>query len=226
MKNKKELKKMGIIVAVVSLLMLVSFSVITFQKSKENVNIEVENKKKDEIIFNNQSDLDEKEIRLLVEEKRNNLKNFFKNAQYYSISEVAKGYSKEDDDTYIVIDEEFLNKLKSMVSLDIYGEYWKEMKEVIPYENVLLKSRIYRAPKNLFDDLYLKSAIAMQEVSEELLLLKSATNNKIEAIENIRLCEEVDFCKREEYYEFILEKEESEWIITEFTKKLNLNLEK
>jgi len=74
------------------------------------------------------------------------------------------------------------------------------------------------ARKDIFDEAYTTSAISLLDVSEELLSLKYATDEKIEAVENIKLCEE-DTCKRDEFYYFVLVKEEDNWKISEFTKR-------
>jgi len=74
--------------------------------------------------------------------------------------------------------------------------------------------------KYLFDDVYTKSAIATLSVNEETLVLKNASNEKIETLVNIKLCEETEeTCQRNEFYTFFLIKEDEMWKISEFTNR-------
>lgn len=218
---RRDWKKYLIGIGLIVLFGLVLVCVVTFEHHPEEITIPVEEKqkeepKKTEITFTNQSDMTEQEIRELVEQKRNDLKIFFQNAKYYTISEVGSGYQKQDDEKYIVIDEDFLNTLNDLVTKKIYNTYWMELEEISPQENIRLTKRIYKARKDLFEELYFSSAIAMKNVSEEKLLLKNATNEKIEAVENIRLLEETNKVQRDDYYRLELIKEEDTWKIDEF----------
>lgn len=167
-----------------------------------------------DVSFLNQSDMTEEDIRVLVEEKRNVLKSFFQDAKYYTLSEVSF-YDSSYDEDYIVFDEDFLNTFKSYVTLDFYGFYWDQMLEVTPKSDVRLKSRIYMAPKTIFDDFYFNSAIASLDVNEEHLILDLASNDSILATINIKLCEEENtfICSRDEYYHFSLKYENDDWKI-------------
>jgi len=220
--NKREWKKIGYSIIVVGLFILVLVTVMNFDHKNEDVVIDTGNmnvipeENVDE--FKNESGLEEQEIRLLVEEKRSELKDFFKDAKYYAISEVGASYTKEDDNKYIVVDESFLNRLRNLLTVDAYETYWKEFTEITPKENISVKERIYMARIDLFDPLYVQSAIAMIEVTEEKLILKSATDERIVAKENIRNCEDETNCKRDEFYKLILEKEDDTWKIAEFTE--------
>lgn len=218
--NKKDWIKLGLCGVVAVLLILVILSVISLEKTKENIDIKFKNPIKEESVFLNESDMEEKEIRILIEEKRTKLKEIFKKANYYKISEVSNDHTKEDDEKYIVVEESFLNELKELLTIELYTNYWNEFTEVTPKKDISIKNRIYRTRKDLFDEVYTKSAIALLEVNEELLTLKMATNEKIESLENIKFCEEnQEPCKRNEFYSFVLIKEENEWKISEFTKK-------
>jgi len=112
--NKKEWIKLGLSVLVALLLVLVIISVMSLEKTKEDIDVKLKNPIKEETEFQNESTMEEKDIRILVEEKRITLKNFFQNAKYYTISEVSKNHTKEDDENYIVVNEEFLNDLKNL----------------------------------------------------------------------------------------------------------------
>ena len=219
--NKKEWIRIVLIIVVASLLGLVLIVGMHFQETGNDVIIEKDNHEDltNEIIFVNNSSMSEQDIRVLVEEKRTALKDFFREAKYYNISDVSSEHTKEDNDKYIVVGESFLNTLKDLLSIDLYGDYWNEFTEIVPKSTVDLKERVYKAIKDLFDDLYSNSAIAMINLTEEILLLEKATDETITALINIKLCEEDsnDFCKRDEKYYFILDKVEDTWKIAEFT---------
>ena len=219
--NKKEWIRIVLIIVVASLLGLVLIVGMHFQETGNDVIIEKDNHEDltNEIIFVNNSSLSEQDIRVLVEEKRTALKDFFREAKYYNISDVSSEHTKEDNDKYIVVGESFLNTLKDLLSIDLYGDYWNEFTEIVPKPTVDLKERVYKARKDLFDDLYSNSAIAMINLTEEILLLEKATDETITSLINIKLCEEDsnDFCKRDEKYYFILNKVEDTWKIAEFT---------
>ena len=220
---RREWKKIAVALLLIVLFVLVALTIFKFQKESEDVFEDYTNNPSEEIVFQNSSDMSEQEIRQLVEEKRNTLKSFFENAKYYNISEVSSEYTKEDDEKYIVIDENFLNQFHTYVTDDVYGYYWDQVTEITPDQDVLLTSRIHRGPKTMFDSVYSDSAIAMINVNEEILELESATNEKIVSIINIRLCPDGEdaICSRNDHYRLILEKVENDWKIAEFTEKID-----
>ena len=220
---RREWKKIAVALLLIVLFVLVALTIFKFQKESEDVFEDYTNNPSEEIVFQNSSDMSEQEIRQLVEEKRNTLKSFFENAKYYNISEVSSEYTKEDDEKYIVIDENFLNQFHTYVTDDVYGYYWDQLTEITPDQDVLLTSRIHRGPKTMFDSVYSDSAIAMINVNEEILELESATNEKIVSIINIRLCPDGEdaICSRNNHYRLILEKVENDWKIAEFTEKID-----
>ncbi len=220
---RREWKKIAVALLLIVLFVLVALTIFKFQKESEDVFEDYTNNPSEEIVFQNSSDMSEQEIRQLVEEKRNTLKSFFENAKYYNISEVSSEYTKEDDEKYIVIDENFLNQFHTYVTDDVYGYYWDQLTEITPDQDVLLTSRIHRGPKTMFDSVYSDSAIAMINVNEEILELESATNEKIVSIINIRLCPDGEdaICSRNDHYRLILEKVENDWKIAEFTEKID-----
>jgi len=222
--NKKKIEKIARMVIPTILFILVLLVVLSFNKDSENIIIDNNppTEKNEEIKFNNLSDMEESEIRELVERKKLELQNFFKELKYYIISEVAEGYTKEDDENYIVIGESSLETLRSLLTIDAYGTYWDQLTEVTPKYTIQIRERVYMGEKNLFTNLFTHSAIATHGVNVESLILKSATNEKIEAIENIKYCEEntYNICQRDESYSLTLEMEENTWKINEFTNLL------
>ncbi len=215
--RKKEWIRVGLALIVALLFVLVIVVVMNFIRTRQTYDLSPEEPQEEEIIFRNSSDMSEQEIRELVEERRMALKDFFKNAEFYLIGDVALDYTEEDNEKYLVVNETFLNDLRGLLTLDAYNEYWNQFTEIEPKKDVLLSSRIYMAPRDLFDSIYVTSAIPSYDVSEELLVLESATNDKIIARENIKLCDEDLICRRNDFYELNLEKEDDTWKIDNFT---------
>ena len=124
-----------------------------------------------------------------------------------------------------MVDESFLNELNALVTTEIYNSYFEQFVEITKDQDVAITERLYRGPKDIFDDLFYKSAIAMIDVNEEKILLDRATNDYISAVINIKYCDEqdVDICTRNEYYIFELQKEDNDWQVAEFTKEKKLN---
>lgn len=213
---KREWKKIALIILLIILASLIILTIFNFDQEQKEYNLDNDiTETNNEIKFNNVSDMEEKEIRELVESKREELKEFLKNLKYSNISEVSSDHTKEDDDKYMALTESTLNELKSLLTNNFYSEYWNEVKEINQKPNIDLTERIYEAPITLFDDIYINSALAMEEVTEEILILKSATNEKIESIFNIKKCSEnnPNICERDEKYNFVLELEENHWKI-------------
>lgn len=212
--NKKEWQKLmfGVIIAVLFGLILVT--ILSFTKNPENIVIEDNPIKKEEIVFQNNSSMSEKDIRDLLEAKREEFTAFINNIEYYKISEVGEKYTIEDDEKYLVLKETTLTELRNLVTEEFYTTYWDKLTEIVPKATIQLSGRIYEGPIDLFDELYSKSAIAQTNVSEEILILKSATDEEIVAIENIKLCgEDSDICTRDDKYNYVLKKENDIWKI-------------
>lgn len=223
--NKKEWLKIIAFLAVFAAFSIVIIRVVSFERIKDDVTIETpiidNNKKEEEITFENNSSLEESEIRKLAEEKRENLKQFFENTKFYKISEVSRDFTSEDDDNYIVLDANFFADFKAMVTETIYNNYWKQFTKVNKRNDILVEEDLYVAKKGIFDDMYYESAIAINDVTEEKIILKKATDKEIDAYINIKYCEDDNTCVRDELYHFDLVQINDEWLIADFTTKKN-----
>lgn len=212
--NKKEWQKIGLGIVIAVLFGLILVTILSFTKNPENIIIEDNPIKKDEIEFQNNSSMSEKDLRELLEMKREEFTTFIKNIEYYKISEVGQNYTTEDNEKHLVLGENTLTELRNLVTEEFYSIYWDQLNEIVPKATIKLSTRIYEGPITLFDELYSKSAIAQANVSEEILILKAATDEEIVAIVNIKLCEEEsDICLRDDKYNFILKKENGTWKI-------------
>lgn len=214
--KKKEWIRLALVVGVGILFIIVLLGVMSFTRKKENIDYTEEPSAPEEIKFTNASDMTESEIRELVEEKRTNLKNFFHDAQYYNIGDVSENHTSEDNDDYMVVNEDFLNELKTLLSSRAYDDYYQYMEEIEKRSDINIKGTLYMVPRDLFDRIYITSAIPSYDVSEEYLILESATNERIKARENIKLCNDEGICSRDDVYELDLVKEEDTWKVDEF----------
>ena len=214
--KKKEWIRLGLVAIVGILFVIVLLGVMSFTRKKENIDYTEEPPAPEEMKFTNASNMTESEIRELVEEKRTNLKNFFHDAEYYNIGDVAVNYTSEDNDEFMVINEDFLNELKSLLSARAYDNYDQYMEEIEKRSDINIQGTLYMAPRDLFDRIYITSAIPSYDVSEEYLILESATNERVKARENIKLCDDKGICSRDDLYELDLVKEEDTWKIDEF----------
>lgn len=223
--NKKEWLKIIAFLAVFVAFSIVIIRVVSFERQKDDVTIDtpvIDDTKKDEgISFENNSSLEENEIRKLIEEKRENLKQFFEDTKFYKVSEVSKDFTSEDDDNYIVLDTNFFDSFKTMVTEAIYDYYWNQFAKVNKRSDILVKEDLYVAKKGIFDDIYYESAIAINDVTEEKIVLRKATDKEINAYINIKYCEDDNTCVRDELYHFDLIQINDEWLIEDFTTKKN-----
>ena len=219
--KKKEWIRLGLVVVVGILFVFVILGVMSFTREKENIDYTEEPAEPEKIVFTNASDMTESEIRELVEEKRTNLKNFFHDAEYYNIGDVSIHHTAEDNDNYMVVNEEFLSTLESLLSFNAYNDYYQFMEEIEKRSDININGKLYMAPRDLFDAIFITSAIPSYDVSEEYLILESATNEQIKARENIKLCNDEGICSRDDLYKLDLVKEEGTWKIDEFLTLIN-----
>ena len=155
--HKKELKKVFLSIIVIILFSLVLVTIFSFNKNSENVefnganNTKEDSLKEEQDTFTNNSDIEEKDIRLLVEEKRVALKEYLSHVKYYKLSEISANYQSSDD-SYIGIPESFFSGLKDLVTYDLYNSYFSKCTLVKTNNNSSIKENVYAAPINLFDE--------------------------------------------------------------------------
>ena len=221
--HKKELKKVFLSIIVIILFSLVLVTIFSFNKNSENIefngvnNTEEDSPKEEQDTFTNNSDIEEKDIRLLVEEKRLALKEYLSHVKYYKLSDISTNYQSSDD-SYIGIPESFFSGLKELVIDDLYNSYFSKCTLVETNNNPSIKENIYAAPIDLFDETYTNSAVAVNDVNTEILILKNATNERIEAKEEIKICSiDTNSCTRDSFYSLVLEKENEIWKIAKIS---------
>ena len=82
-------------------------------------------------------------------------------------------------------------------------------------KDLAIEENLYQVPMSIFDEAYSHSAIAINDVNTEELVLKNATNDRIEASEKIKICDEEGICARDDEYPLVLEQEENTWKIAQ-----------
>ena len=214
--RKENWKKALIVLGVVVLFILIILVVFQFQHESENVTIDDRNPETEEVVvFENNSDYTEEEIRTTTENLRQALKDLLTNVEYYKISEINSTYTPEDDEKYMVIPETFFVRLQELVTEELYLTYWNKATPITKDEDLAIEDNLYQVPISIFDETYSHSAIAVNDVNTEELILKSATNERIEASEKIKICNEEDICARDDEYTLVLEIEENTWKIAQ-----------
>lgn len=221
--HKKELKKIILSIIVIILFSLVLVTIFSFNKNSENIefnganNTEEDSPKEEQDTFTNNSDIEEKDIRLLVEEKRLALKEYLSHVKYYKLSDISANYQSSDD-SYIGIPQSFFSGLKELVTDELYNSYFSKCTLVETNNNPSIKENIYASPINLFDETYTNSAVAVNDVNTEILILKNATNERVEAKEEIKICSaDTNSCTRDSFYSLVLEKENEIWKIAKIS---------
>lgn len=221
--NKRDWKRIGIVVGVIALFILILLSVFHLEHESEEVIIDDRNPQtepEEEIVFENNSDYTEEEIRDITENLRSSLKDLLTNIEYYKISDINGAYTTEDDENYMVLPETFFTSLRGLITEDFYLNYWNLAIPITPDKDLAIEENLYQVPMSIFDEAYSHSAIAINDVNTEELVLKNATNDRIEASEKIKICDEEGICARDDEYPLVLEQEENTWkIVTIQTKR-------
>lgn len=144
-------------------------------------------------------------------EKRTELIQFFKDAKYYNISEIDSTYKEEDNKNWMVLDKEFLTKLHSYITDDLYAKLTSPIEELKTEED----KAYYKTPHDTFENLFYESAIASLETNHQEIVLIYASESQVSARIKIQICEEnkYNLCRRDDEYQFSLEKENETWKI-------------
>lgn len=214
---RKEWQKVLVIIGIAVLFGLIILTAYHFVREPENVNIDMpqENPEKPTESFQNNSSLDEAYIREMAEEKRVQLRDYLETFSTYNVSEAFDDYTLEDDEIYMGLGESYLNGLHDLVTDELYDSIFSELTEGSVKATVALPEKIYVARKDIFDIYYLSSAISLESYNQEELVLKKATDDKIEMVERLKYCREDmnDVCMRDDEYPYVLELVEGDYKI-------------
>ena len=211
---KKILKNKWIVIVFLSLLFLFTILVSLHffeskDKRKETIVDPIVLPSNDDLEFLNTSSLSEEEIKLMIQSKKEELRTLFYESFIYQLKEIDAKKTDEENEKYVVLDEQFLRKLETLVVETIYYDIFNKM--------TLLKNDVnhtyYMMEKNAFDSIYLDSAIAEIEIESSSFRLISATDEKINASVTIYLEGNEDSCVN---YPFELVKLNGEWKVNVF----------
>ena len=115
----------------------------------------------------------------------------------------------------MLIPERLFGSLRESVTEERYLTYWNQATPITKDKDLAIEDNLYQVPISIFDEAYSHSAIAVNDVNTEVLILRSATNERIEASEKIKICDEENICARDDEYTLVLEIEENTWKIAQ-----------
>ncbi len=213
---KKKFKKLLpyiLIVIAVLLLGIVISVVLQFNFKGEKYNLDDPNKPVEEKTYSldNQSSMSEDEIDYLINNKRDDMMNFFEPIRYYRLSDIDSNASEEDDEKYMVLTDNFTDNLKLFVTNNLYEKLIKNFEVLKTEDNKVY----YKVSKDEFTPLHSFSAIAKFDYT----ILEShpifANDEIIESIIRLKICDDeiYDLCRRDDEYDFKLVKQENDWLI-------------
>ncbi len=167
------------------------------------------------IQFENLSSMSESEIRDLAEMKRAELRNYLDTYPSYKVSEAFEGYSEEDDDSFEGIGKSYFDGFHQLVTDEFFNTVFANLQMGDLKPTVTVPEEIYIVPVDLFEDYYFHSAIAEEDYNQEELILKKATDDRIEMVEKLKYCREdlEDVCMRDDSYEYVLERVDGDFKI-------------
>ncbi len=224
MKKQRMINTTLWVVAII-LLVLVVVSILNFKKVSENkvidyTNKETVNTKEEEKKLVNETTMSEAELRELVIEKHDALSRLIRNVKYYNASEVAEGFNNADNDK-IVLTEDFVNNLNSILSSFAFKYYNDKLNEAVLKANSGISGRIYVASKDIFNGISDNSAISWTGFDKLELKINKATDAAIESTIINKTCNEEDVCENKNEFKFNLVKENDVFKVDNFGIELN-----
>lgn len=213
MKFLKNNKKNIIVVAIILLLVFVLTIGFHFFKEEDVIPDNSKNPvvlpDENELEFTNQSSFTVDDLWNLVDEKKNRLRALFYESHVYEPYEVdSTKYTLADNEKYVVFDKLFLEELHQLVTDEIYFKFFNQM--------TLLKDQYYVVEQDIFDVIYLNSAISEIDVLTSETRLIHATDDYINASVHIQICEEEENCSEDFTVPFELNKIDNEWKVASF----------
>ena len=211
-KIKKIIPYILLVLAIIILGIVISV-VLQFNFKGENVDLRDPGKPVEEKTYNlvNESLMSEEEISNIVENKRNEIINFFDPIKYYNLSDIEPSYSSEDNEKYMVLTNEFTDNLQKIVTIDLYDKLTANFEILKEEENTIY----YKVLKEEFTPLHSNSAIAIFNFLDREIHPTYANDERIESIVRLKICDDVEYniCRRDDDYKFVLVNEDNNWLI-------------
>ncbi|MBR1818419.1 MAG: hypothetical protein IJ772_06160 [Bacilli bacterium] len=215
---RKEWQKVVAIIGIVILFGMILLTAYHFVREPEVVNIEdtPASEEKPTQKFENLSSLSEEDISMMAEDKRIELRDYLASVPAYNVSEAFEGFTSEDDQEYMAIGSSYLEQLHELITDDFYNEIFEQLETGTMRPTVAVPEPLYIAKTNIFDSYLFKSAISLGEYNQEELILKKATDDQIDMVENLRYCREdaPDVCMRNDSYAYVLQYERGDYRIS------------
>ena len=214
---RKEWQKVLVIIGIAVLFGLIILTAYHFVREPEVVNYEEDPVpvEKPTEKFENLSSLSEEDISSMAEDKRIELRDYLKYIPAFTVSEAFEGYTVEDDEEYMGLGVSYLEGLHELVTDEFYNSIFEQLETGNAKSTVALPEEIYIAKSDIFDEYLNKSAISNGNYNQEELILKRATDDRIEMVENLKYCREdyFDVCMRNDSYSYVLEFERGDYRI-------------
>ena len=208
-KFKKIVPYILIILAVILLGIVVSV-VLQFSFKGEVIDLNdpispVEEEKYD---FVNESEMNEEEITDLISNMREQLINNLNPIHYYNLIEVDPSSSEEDNEKYMVLTNDFVDKLRLYVSLNLLDSLTDDFDLIKEEEDTLY----YKVSKEKYNPLFNDSSLNIFNYTDMEIYPIYANNRKVESIIKFKYCNS-EICQRDDDYQFNLIYEDNNWII-------------
>ena len=153
--------------------------------------------------FKNISDLSEKELLDIADKKRDEVEDTLKGFKMFTLSSISDDYNENDDKELIGISDLFLDSLKDLVTDELYSKYTSDMIKVNIKDNIELKyddkilsevNEVYAIKKQIINEIFGNSAVAIDNVSSKDIKLETASNNEINGKVIIKFCDLDNHC--------------------------------
>ncbi len=209
-KIKKIIPYILILLAVIILGFVVSV-ILQFNFKGENIDLREPEKPVEEKKYNfvNESLLEEDDIKKIIESKRDDIISFFNPIPYYNISDIDSSFTKEDDEKYMALTNEFTDNLRLLVTTDLFDKLTSNFEFIKVDGNTMY----YKVSKEEFTPLHSNSAIAIFNFLDKEIYPTFASDEKIESIIRLKNCDDNNVCRRDDEYKFVLVNEDDNWFI-------------
>ena len=172
--------------------------------------------------FKNISDLSEKELLDIADKKRDEVEDTLKGFKMFTLSSISDDYNENDDKELIGISDLFLDSLKDLVTDELYSKYTSDMIRVNIKDNIELKyddkilsevNEVYAIKKQIINEIFGNSAVAIDNVSSKDIKLETASNNEINGKVIIKFCDLDNHCN-EGSFSYSLKKVDNQWKVS------------
>lgn len=172
--------------------------------------------------FKNISDLSEKELLDIADKKRDEVEDTLKGFKMFTLSSISDDYNENDDKELIGISDLFLDSLKDLFTDELYSKYTSDMIKVNIKDNIELKyddkilsavNEVYAIKKQIINEIFGNSAVAIDNVSSKDIKLETASNNEINGKVIIKFCDLDNHCN-EGSFSYSLKKVDNQWKVS------------